>query len=80
MTVDFEIMPFRYLPTWVRWAYAKLANEEYGDTLFETVDDVDDDDVGVFWYGAILSDGSWIVDENHEEVLYCIIDSRDDEI
>lgn len=78
MKDDFEIMPFRYLPCGIRWAYAVLANKEYGDTIYETVDDVDWDDVGVFWYGAVFSDGSWIVDESHEEVLYDVINSRDD--
>jgi hypothetical protein len=78
MSLDFEIMPFRYLPAWIRWAYADFCNKEYGDVLFETVDDVDFDDVGVFWYGAIFSDESWTVDENYEEVLYQVIESRGD--
>ena len=79
MQFAFEIMPFRYLPSWIRWSYAVFVNEEYGDTLFETVDDVDFDDVGVFWYGAILSDGSWTVDENYEEVLFRIIEWFEDD-
>ena len=67
---DFVIMPFPLLPAYIRWATGVFNNEEYGDTLFETVDDVDMEGDFTFMYGIIWSDGTFGVYEDYNEALW----------
>ena len=71
---DFEIIPFLLLPAYIRWYTGVYNNEEYGDILFETVDDVDYDGDFDLMYGVIWSDGTYGVYEDYNEALWAVMD------
>lgn len=68
--MDFEIMPFEYLPSHIRWDFAKYQNREYGSLLYETVDDIDNDGEFALWYGIVFANGDYWIDEDFNEVLW----------
>ena len=69
----FEIIPFPHLPAYIRWATGEYNNKEYGDILFETVDDVDYDGDFHYMYGIVWSDGTFGVYEDYDEALWELI-------
>jgi hypothetical protein len=71
--VSVEIIPFPLLPPHIRWFTGKYNNKEYGDILFETVDDVDMELSFNLMYGVIWGNGEYGVYEDYFEALWAVV-------
>ena len=69
---DFDIIPFEFLPSWVRFAYGEFLNDEEGTCIFLTTDEVDDEMIGMGYYGAVFSNGAWSVMESYPDMIDAI--------
>jgi hypothetical protein len=70
LSLSFEILPFDYWSPELKWNYAKYSNEEEGEEMFRTIDDLEEVAPDLFWYyGIVFSDGSWSVTEDYLEAL-----------
>jgi len=76
--MNFEILPFALLPPHIRWFTGLYNNKEYGEVLFETVDDVDDADCGFdLMYGVMWEDDEYGVYDDYYEALWAVISGED---